>query len=470
MVEATATASASAPAPPAPAASSLPPGLPRPPSLSALVAGGARQAATTPAPTAAPAAAAAAQRRAAARPAPPHAVATAAAAAAARAAPATAGPHAAPGARGSASGGASASSSSSRKKAKPARWQKVLWKAQPFPDNHTDATFLRDLVVNADVPLRDAWQVFLGSASVAQQASVVAAAAAVPVHLRRGSLAAPAVLAACGVLLGLGYAVCCAFGGHVLGGSPRRGARQAALLAGGVYLLAPLLHSLARTVSQDSVAAMAAGLLLAHLFLHDYNFLNSATDRLAGALSLGGAVLASVLVASTLPSTQDVFAHVLLCLELYLLSPYMRRYIRQASTAAHLALTAAMALAAAALLLPLSAPLAALFLSAVVGVSGICPRWLVRIHKFKAKINGPWDEAVPDLSSFDEAQRQWQADGRRQQQLQQLQQQQQQREQEQQQAGAGAVVAAAAAAGAREAPGAGERAGGRGGVGPPLGG
>lgn len=289
----------------------------------------------------------------------------------------------------------------------------MLWKAQPFPDNHTDATFLRELVVNADVPSRDAWQVFLGSAAVAQQASVVAAAAAVPAHLRRGSLTSGEVLAACAALLACGYGVCCVIGGHVLGGSLRRGARQAALLAGGVHLLAPLLHSLARTVSPDSVVAMAAGLMLAHLFLHDYNFVNSVTDRLAGALSLGGAVLASVLVASTLPSARDVFAHVLLCLELFLLSPYMRRYIRQASIAAHLALTAAMALLAALLLLPLSGALTALFLVAVVGVGAVCPRWLVRIHKFKAKINGPWDEAVPDLSSFEEAQRQW---GRRQQQ------------------------------------------------------
>jgi len=25
--------------------------------------------------------------------------------------------------------------------------------------------------------------------------------------------------------------------------------------------------------------------------------------------------------------------------------------------------------------------------------------WLIRIQKFKAKINGPWDEAAPKLSS-----------------------------------------------------------------------
>lgn len=27
----------------------------------------------------------------------------------------------------------------------------------------------------------------------------------------------------------------------------------------------------------------------------------------------------------------------------------------------------------------------------------LCPMWLVRIEKFKAHLNGPWDEAVPHL-------------------------------------------------------------------------
>jgi hypothetical protein len=56
-----------------------------------------------------------------------------------------------------------------------------------------------------------------------------------------------------------------------------------------------------------------------------------------------------------------------------------------------------MAAAAAALLAPLSVALALLFLGVVVFVSLLCPWWLVRIHKFKAKINGPWDEAVPHV-------------------------------------------------------------------------
>lgn len=82
-------------------------------------------------------------------------------------------------------------------------------------------------------------------------------------------------------------------------------------------------------------------------------------------------------------------------MEAYLLSPFMRRAIRQASTAGHLALSAAMVAAATGLLLPLSPALAALFLAALAFVTLLCPRWLVNIHKFKAKINGPWDEATP---------------------------------------------------------------------------
>lgn len=91
------------------------------------------------------------------------------------------------------------------------------------------------------------------------------------------------------------------------------------------------------------------------------------------------------------------FVHLLFCLELYLLSPFMRRYIRNASLTAHLILTAAMVAAAVLLLLPLSRVITAAFVSSVIGVSFVCPYWLVHIQKFKAKINGPWDEAVPKI-------------------------------------------------------------------------
>ncbi len=49
-----------------------------------------------------------------------------------------------------------------------------------------------------------------------------------------------------------------------------RGVRQAVLLTGGVYFLSPLLHTLTRNISSDSVVALAAALLALHLYLYDY--------------------------------------------------------------------------------------------------------------------------------------------------------------------------------------------------------
>ncbi|KAG2484621.1 hypothetical protein HYH03_016575 [Edaphochlamys debaryana] len=276
-------------------------------------------------------------------------------------------------------------------------WEKVLWKRQPFPDTYTDETFLQQLVVNDSVPDRRFWPVVAASGAVTQQLSCVVALAAVALLLREGRLGAEQLLAACALLLALGYATCALLGRQLLGGSVARGARQCVLLVGGVYGLTPLLHSLTATVSTDSALALAVALSCAHLFLADYSFVNDVTDRLTGALSLAAGVLAAVLVAGRMRTEAEVFAHVLLSLELFLLSPYARRHVRRSSTAAHAGLTAAMAAAAAALLWPLSPPSTAAFLAAVAAVTLAVPTALVRGHRFKAKISGPWDEAAPHI-------------------------------------------------------------------------
>lgn len=60
--------------------------------------------------------------------------------------------------------------------------------------------------------------------------------------------------------------------------------------------------------------------------------------------------------------------------------------------------TLAPQVAACLMLAPLSPVLASAFAALVLFVSLLCPMWLVRVHKFKAQINGPWDEAVPKMS------------------------------------------------------------------------
>lgn len=72
--------------------------------------------------------------------------------------------------------------------------------------------------------------------------------------------------------------------------------------------LTPGAQTLTRSISSDTIVASTAYLLLLHLYLHDYNFVNSVTDTLTGSLSLGAAVFASVLLASRMRSQVQAFA------------------------------------------------------------------------------------------------------------------------------------------------------------------
>jgi phosphatidylinositol glycan class C protein len=188
-------------------------------------------------------------------------------------------------------------------------------------------------------------------------------------------------------MLAAGFALRC-----VLGGSPARGAaqslREGAVLAGGLYLLSPLLHTLTGTISGDTITACVAASLLAHLYLHDYSAGADVTQTIGGSLSLGAAMFASVLLASRLPTPAHVFALMLFALQAFVAWPFLRRDLARASRRG--ALATALATHAATLLglRRASGLLAAVHAAALLFITFVCPWSLVRCHKLKRRING----------------------------------------------------------------------------------
>lgn len=88
----------------------------------------------------------------------------------------------------------------------------------------------------------------------------------------------------------------------------------------------------------------------------------------------------------------------LFSLELYLLSPYARRYVKNKSRIADQALTLLMHVTAFVVLSPIAAVVGYVYTAVVMFITFLCPMWLVKVHKYKAKINGAWDEAVPSTT------------------------------------------------------------------------
>ena len=53
------------------------------------------------------------------------------------------------------------------------RWKKVLYRKQPFADNHVDETFLRGLKTNVNVVERNYWAMVKSTANITQEILIV---------------------------------------------------------------------------------------------------------------------------------------------------------------------------------------------------------------------------------------------------------------------------------------------------------
>ena len=270
---------------------------------------------------------------------------------------------------------------------------------QPYPDNHTDASFLERLVLNGRITPRRLSRVMLDATTISQQLGVVALKATAVSHLLAGGLRPRRLLMLdAGVLLA-GVGANAAMHGWERAACQSVRVGPAMLL--GLFALSPLFQTSTAAISDDTAVATATCSLLLHLLTYDYAFLNSHTARLGSTVSLGAAMFAAALLASRLPTITAVFADILLALSLFVLFPFLRRDVRRASIPAHLALTAAVHVAALCSTLALPAggrTLATAYVAAVVGIVIVCPAWLMRMMTFKEQINGPWDEARPDPS------------------------------------------------------------------------
>ncbi|XP_058747558.1 phosphatidylinositol N-acetylglucosaminyltransferase subunit C isoform X2 [Vicia villosa] len=160
-----------------------------------------------------------------------------------------------------------------------------------------------------------------------------------------------------------------------------------------------MLKTLTRSISSDSIWAVTVSLLVLHLFLHDYS---ESTVKAPGVLknpaltsciSVNASVVASVFVASRLPSRLHVFAIMLFSLQVFLFAPLVTYCIKKYSFRLHLCFSISLMVLTLSFVFTLHRMLFVLLLSLLVFVNLVCPYWLIRIQEYKFEINGPWDEA-----------------------------------------------------------------------------
>jgi len=315
-------------------------------------------------------------------------------------------------------------------------WRKILWEQQPYPDNYVDQTFLASVLTYTDTTQYELLTLVKASTVVTQQLSTVAIFCMLFLLSYYERLSAGALLCLELVLLLLGLAAAVgasrrtqssggggatssgggarqindggAAGQHGGGGgagSPPGSARALRAATGQLLILvcwllglSPILATLTRTFSDDTICALTSGLFLCHLVSHDYAYASHYSSRLQGSLSLNAAIFACVLLAARLPSTTHVFALTSLGVLCFMLLPALSRTLHAlpATQYKHTALraTAALVALATAMLFCFSKLLGVLYLVAIFTTSLLCPMLLVHLQQYRADIQGPWDVAV----------------------------------------------------------------------------
>jgi phosphatidylinositol glycan class C protein len=194
-------------------------------------------------------------------------------------------------------------------------------------------------------------------------------------------------------------------------------AKSALLIYFTLLGLSPILKSLTRSTSSDSIWAMSIFLFTINIFFFDYGSpapSSTANKNIPASLSTNAALMASTVLASRLPSTGQVFSLTLFSIEVFGLFPVFRRYARQRSWRGHVSLTTFLVLGAGGgvgLILGkggdgegiLDFPWKSGLMGVVIGVlvtglaMGGCSWWLIGLQKYKNEIHGPWDPARPVL-------------------------------------------------------------------------
>ncbi|XP_072958357.1 phosphatidylinositol N-acetylglucosaminyltransferase subunit C [Typha angustifolia] len=281
------------------------------------------------------------------------------------------------------------------------KWRKVAYGGmQPgYDDNYTGESFLEDMVMNANVVKRDLLKIMLDSVSISQYLCIVALVVTIWTNTLSMAINETSLLKLDVVLLALGFSVLLLTTNQLSLDLIFKYILNISFFISGLYILAPVYHTLTRSISSDSIWVLTVSLLLVHLFLHDYS---GCTIRPPGALnnpklssniSLNASIVASVLVASRLPSRLHVFAIMFFSLQIFLFAPLITFCIKKYSFRLHLCFSFALMGMTLSLTYQLHHMFFILLLALLVFVSIVCPYWLLRVQEYKFEINGPWDEA-----------------------------------------------------------------------------
>jgi len=295
-----------------------------------------------------------------------------------------------------------------------APFKRILYEKQTHPDNYTAEWFLSSLVTNGDLQNQHLGDLIRGTLAVTQRITILVIFLLVfhAMHTDPGTPHRSTVLICCTLVLTImGYGSILYFNQasvpleftQLLVGLQSSVARLC-LFGGGLLGLSPVLKTLTRSYSSDTIWFLTFVLGTVHIAMHEYGYLQNNTPlsltHFQGTISLNAAIFSSVLLASRLSSSVEVFAFIFFSFAIFVGFPFFAFYLRRYSVRGHIICTWILVALAFIALHKASRLLALLFAGGVFFVTFVCPCWLKWIQRYKAHLAGPWDyDTLGELAS-----------------------------------------------------------------------
>jgi len=256
------------------------------------------------------------------------------------------------------------------------------------------------LVTNARFQPRGYWTLSKDTIAIIQRLSVLVAFFAVFYHIFGGTMSPNTLLVIDVVTMFVGSVIALtrtrelsSYSNVLL--SVRASVKRMLLLTGTLFAFSPVLQTLTKTYSHDTIWALTFLFSAIHLALHDYKYVTNADANPApafeGTISLNAGIFSSVLLASRLDSHLSVFAFVLFAFEVHGGFPVVAHHIRRYSEKVHWLFSAILSIICGVALSGINGLLAIIYIFGVLFILLVCPFWLKRIQRYKNEMQGPWD-------------------------------------------------------------------------------
>lgn len=320
-------------------------------------------------------------------------------------------------------------------------WSRKLYVKHdpPYPDNYVDSSFLTQLRRNVNVPVHTLSEMIRESSPIVQQLSSILSFIAIFILILESRIDNYFLIILTNTFTIISYAGWVIFMRSEISterkqnnskteGFIRKRGRET-IINGLIFtllllLLSPVLKTLTEDTSSDTIWAISSLLFILCWMSHDYSrHIRKGRDifihHYFAPFSLNCAMLGSIVLASRLPSFSHVFGFLSLAVNMFAFFPLFRRIVfRLTGPSGDQFTSILLILITLSLWLSVFKPVAFIYLSMVIFISYICPRWLLHLQKYKkytlfkisflfisslhcfcSTIHGPWDEAVINLSN-----------------------------------------------------------------------